>query len=161
MSEIKKNINDAGEYKELITSALFENEKIRNMILGEGEADKWDMISQFKDKVKSHLFVDDTVLKTDTYIFYDIYVPYVTERVKTNKLVMYCICHRDVLDNYVLEGYHGNRADILSKIVEETLLDEKIVGKFGIGKLGIDGVNIYNASRFYGRVIEFSIPNFR
>lgn len=157
-----RQLNDAGMFKEFITSALFENDEIRNMILGkEVSSDKKTQIDVFKKKVHSHLFVDDTVLETDTFIFYDVYIPYANSTIKTNKLIIYCICHRDILDNYTLDGYHGNRVDILSELIEETLYDDEIRKKFGIGELSVEGVNIYNATRFYGRELRFDIPNFR
>ena len=75
--------------------------------------------------------------------------------------MIYAICHRDILEDYVKEGYYGNRADILSEMIEETLLDDSIVKKFGIGDLSLDNVDIYNSVTFYGCIMSFSVRNFR
>ena len=75
---------------------------------------------------------------------------------------MYVIVHRDILDDYYKEGYDGDRADALSQMIENTLInDEETSNSFGIGKLNLDSVNIYNATRFYGCIMNFSVPNFR
>ena len=46
-------------------------------------------------------------------------------------------------------------------MIEETLLDEDIVKEFGIGDLELDNVDIYNSTTFYGRILTFSVNNFR
>jgi hypothetical protein len=46
-------------------------------------------------------------------------------------------------------------------MIEETLLDPEVRNKFGIGEMNLDSVIIYNATRFYGRILTFSVPNFR
>ena len=75
---------------------------------------------------------------------------------------MYLICSRDILENYTKEGYYGNRIDILSQMVENTLINDKDVSQsFGIGKLTLDSVDVYNATRFYGCVLTFNVPTFR
>ena len=76
--------------------------------------------------------------------------------------MVYAICHRDILDDYVLEGYHGNRADILSQLIEEVLINNEEVNKeFGIGPLNLSSVYIYNSRQMYGTQMTFEVPNFR
>lgn len=75
---------------------------------------------------------------------------------------MYAICHRDILENYSKDGYFGNRADILSQMIEDALLnDPDTVKDFGIGDLILKSVDIYNATRFYGTIMTFEVPTFR
>lgn len=75
---------------------------------------------------------------------------------------MYLISHRDTVDeSYDIEGYYGNRVDALTQMVEDALLDESVVNNFGIGKLTLDSIGIYNATRFYGYIMEFIVPTFR
>ena len=75
---------------------------------------------------------------------------------------MYSICHRDILENYSKDGYFGNRADILSQMIEDALLnDPETVKDFGIGDLVLKSVDIYNATRFYGTIMTFEVPTFR
>lgn len=154
---------ELGMYKEKISKALFQNAEIRELILGDTSGMNAAALRKaFKEHVKSHLFIDDTITETTTYIFYDVFCPSLRTNTKQCKIVMYIICHRDILDNYIKDGYYGNRADILTQMVENTLVnDEKIANEFGIGKLTLDSIDIYNSSRLYGRSLTFSVPNYR
>ena len=157
-----KNINDLGLFKEKIHKALFQNDNIKNLILGDmSEMNSAQLTKKFNKHVNSHLFVDETVMDTGTYIYYDVTIPIIHTNTKECKVTLYAICHRDVVDGCYVEGYHGNRTDILSRMIEETLLDPEVRNKFGIGEMNLDSVIIYNATRFYGRILTFSVPNFR
>lgn len=117
---------------------------------------------EFKNHVKSHLFIDDTIEETDSFIYYDVTMPSLEPNIKSCRVIMYAICHRDILDNYYVEGYYGNRADILSEMIEDILInDKKVANSFGIGELTLDSVDIYNSTRFYGCIMTFNVPTFR
>lgn len=154
---------ERGKFKMEIHTALYKNENIRELILGDtnGMSAK-KMRDAFKEHVKSHLFIDDTITETTTYIFYDIALPVLHTNVKTCQVIMYAICHRDILETYSKEGYYGDRADILAQMIEDSLInDEEVANSFGIGKLVLDSVNIYNSNEFYGCVLTFEVPTFR
>lgn len=151
---------ELGVFKTRIQNALFKSDAIRDLILGNTEYTN-DAIKEFRRHVNSHLFVDDTIKDTDTFIFFDVYMPVLRPQTKNIQVIMYAICHRDILEDYSKEGYFGNRADILAELIEETLTDKKIVKEFGIGDLLLDSIDIYNANSFYGRILSFSVPNFR
>lgn len=158
----KLTTKERGKYKMRIAKALLESNNIKDLILGDTSGKKQiEVIKDFKKHVKSHLFIDETIKETETFIFYDIAVPALRPQVKELRLIVYCICHRDILENYEKEDYYGNRADILSQMVEEILIDENIVKQFGIGDLTLDSVNIYNSTTFYGCIMDFSVHNFR
>lgn len=159
----RNHTSELGTFKENITSALFQSNDIRELLLGDtaGMNNK-EIRTAFKEQVKSHLFIDDTITEAKSFIFYDVHFTYMRPNTKTCEVVMYLISHRDILDNYVKEGYHGNRSDILAQMVEDSLINnEDVVDKFGIGKLNLDSVDFYNSNRFYGRIMIFSVPNFR
>lgn len=159
----KNTTAELGMYKENISKALFQNADIRELILGDTSGmSASQMRDAFKEHIKSHLFIDDTITETDSFIFYDVRCPYLDTNVKGCQVIMYVICHRDILDNYIKDGYYGNRADILTQMVEDTLVnDEEVANSFGIGKLTLDSIDIYNATRFYGRTITLNVPTFR
>jgi hypothetical protein len=159
----KKTTKERGLFKQEIHSALYKNENIREILLGDTSGMSTAMVmAEFKKHVKSHLFIEDTITDTGTYIYYDVIMPQLHSNTKDCRVTMYLICHRDILDNgYTKEGYVGDRADILSQMVEETLLDKSVVNNFGIGELTLDSINIYNATRFYGCILTFVVPNFR
>lgn len=159
----KKSTAERGKFKQEITSALYKSADIRELLLGDMSGmSASDRQKLFRKHVKSHLFIDDTIEETDSYIFYDVQLPNLATQIKDCRVVLYAICHRDILDNYAKDGYFGNRADILSQMIEDCLInDEEVANSFGIGKLSLDSVDIYNATRFYGVIMVFNVPDFR
>lgn len=160
----KKTTAERGKFKTEISSALYKNEDIRELLLGDTSGMTPAQIrSAFKDHVKSHLFIDDTIEDAESFIFYDVRFPYIHSQTKTCQVVMYVICHRAILETYHgKDGYYGDRADILAQMIEDTLLNDKeVVNSFGIGELTLDSVEIYNSQKFYGCIMNFSVPNFR
>lgn len=162
LNSATNTLRERGKFKLEIHNALYENEDLRDLILGDTSGMKQSqIIKSFKDHVKSHLFVDDTITETGTFVYYDVVFPYLKEHIKTSQIIVYAICHRDILEDYYNDKYVGNRADILAEIIEDVLLNSDVVNNFGIGNLTLDNVNIYNAARFYGTIMTFSVPNFR
>jgi hypothetical protein len=160
-----KTTKERGQYKQKINAALYKSESIKSLLFDGIDTTGMsasELRELFKKHVKSHLFIDDTIKETDSYIFYDVRMLYMRENIKDIHIVIYAICHRDILDNYTKDGYFGNRADILSEMIEDCLLnDEDVVNSFGIGKLFLDSVDIYNSTRFYGCIMTFNVPDFR
>ena len=158
-----KTTAERGLFKEEIHSALYKNENIRELLLENADGmSAMQIQEEFKKHVKSHLFIDDTIQETGTFIFYDVVFPRLSTNIKDCRVIMYAICHRDVLENYTKEGYYGNRADILTQMIEDTLINDKSVARsFGIGELTLDSLEPYNSTRFYGCMMLFSVPNFR
>lgn len=163
MTTRKKTTAERGKFKQEITSALYKSADIRDLLLGDTSGmSTSDKQKSFRKHVKSHLFIDDTIEETDSFIFYDVRLPDLAAQIKDCQVILYAICHRDILDDYVKEGYFGNRADILSQMIEDCLInDEEVSNSFGIGKLSLDSVDLYNATRFYGVVMIFNVPDFR
>ncbi len=151
---------ELGLFKTRIKNALIKSDEITE-ILNDGIGESSNVIKQFKNHVKDHLFIDETITETSTYIFFDVIIPELRPQIKTLKVIMYVIAHRDILDTYSKEGYYGNRVDILTEIIEEVLTDEEVRREFGIGDLHFDNIDIYNANSYYGRILTLSVPNFR
>lgn len=158
-----KTTAERGKFKKEISTALYKNEDIRELLLGDTKnMSAADIKKKFKEHVKSHLFIDDTITAQESFIFYDIIFPDLHPNIKECQVIMYAICHRDILEDYSKDGYYGDRADALCQMIEDTLInDEEVANSFGIGKLNLDSVSIYNATHFYGSVLYFSVPNFR
>lgn len=153
---------ERGLFKQKINSILFSSENVRKMLFDDIESlSMKEKKAMFLEKVKSHLFIDNTLTDTGTYIFYDVTVPNIRPQLKECAIVMYLICSRDILDNFELDGYYGNRADVLSQIVEETLLNEDNAKQFGIGDLRLMSVDIYNSKNYYGVQMVFNTGCFR
>ena len=163
MAKKRLTTKELGIYKNEISTALYKNENIREILLGDtSKMAPREMMEEFKKHVKSHLFIDETITDADSFIYYDIIVPSLQSNIKQCKVIIYAICHRDIIDDsYIKDGYYGNRADIIEQMIEESLLDEDVVNNFGIGELKLDSIGIYNSTRFYGRIMEYVVPNFR
>lgn len=161
--EREKTTAERGKYKTAISTALYKSENIRELLLGDTSGKSAAKIQdEFKHYVKSHLFIDDTITEAATFIYYDIAIPEIHTQTKNCTLLMYLICDRAILEDYHKEGFYGDRIDILSQMVEDALVcDEETSQKFGIGKLDLDNIGIYNGTRFYGCVLTFIIPTFR
>lgn len=158
-----KNIKERGKFKALLTPAFYESEGICDLLLGEdSNLTGIERLKKFKEHVKSHLFIDETIKETGSYIFYDVTIPFSHSNTKTCEVILYAIVHRDILDDgYSRDGYYGNRADILSEMIEECVASEDIVKKFGIGDITFDSLYIYNSRDYYGSEIHFTSKNFR
>jgi hypothetical protein len=163
MSKRKKTTRERGLFKKEIHQALYKSTDIREMLLGDTSGMKpAEIMSEFKKHVKSHLFIDETVMDAQMFIYYDIVMPSLRSNIKECKVIFYIICHRDFVDyDCAKDGYFGNRVDILTEMVEDALLDEEVVNNFGIGELTLDSISVYNATRFYGCIMEYIVPNFR
>lgn len=158
-----KTLSDRGKFKNEINLALYKNADICELLLGDtSNMSNAEKMKEFKKYVQPHLFIDDTIIETKTFIFYDVIFPSLSTQTKECQVVMFLICSRDILDNYVKEGYFGDRIDALSQMVENALVnDEDTANKFGIGKLSIDSVGIYNSVKMYGCELRFSVPTYR
>lgn len=158
-----KTVSDLGKFKEEIHAALYKNSDIKELIIEDIEnKSRSEILIEFMKHVKSHLFIDDTIEEADSFIYYDVIMPSLHTQTKNCRVIMYIICHRDILDNYYKEGYYGNRADVLAQMVENALInDEQVANSFGIGRINLDGIDLYNSTRFYGRILTFDVPNFR
>lgn len=158
-----KTLMQRGKFKQEIHKALYKDKNIRELLLGDtSNLSTSEVLEKFKNHVKSHLFVEDTVTKADTFIFYDITFPRLSEHIKSCQVIMYLIAERNTIDNYSKDGYIGNKIDILAEMVEDALInDEDVVNNFGIGRLRLNDLIIYNATRFYGCIMTFEVPAFR
>lgn len=163
MAAVHNTLSEKGIFKEEIHSALYKNDGIKELLIGDmsGMSAK-EIRETFKYHVKSHLFVDETIKEADSFIYYDVIFPRLSSQIKDCRVMLFAICHRDMLDNYSKDGYHGNRADILSEmIVDSLVVNEETANSFGIGKLSLDSVDVFNSQRFYGVGMIFNVPNFR
>lgn len=157
-----KSIKERGLFKQNIKNMLFASDDVMRVLVDnfEGLTAKQKR-EKFLESVKSHLFIDDTLTEKGTYIFFDIVVQNIASQTKECKIVMYLVCHRDLLDDFELEGFYGNRADVLSQAVERALLNKENAKQFGIGDLLLSSVDIYNSSNYYGVQMIFDAECFR
>jgi hypothetical protein len=162
MAKVKKDTAERGLFKENIHAALYKSSGIRELLLGDLSGKKTsEIMKEFREHVKSHLFIDDTIMETASFIYYDVIMPRLSSNTKTCQVTLYAICHRDILDDYAKEGYHGNRADVLSQMIEDALINSEVNKDFGIGPMNLVSVYPYNSRQMYGVQMIFEVPNFR
>lgn len=163
MTDKKKTTAERGKFKKIIHAALYKNTDLRDLLLGDTSGKSAKVIrDEFKAHVKSHLFIEDTLKDEASYVFYDVRIPNIHTHVKNCIIIMYAICHRNILEDYEKEGYYGDRSDIMAQMIEDSLINNwDTANEFGIGALNMIDVDIYNSTRFYGSVLTFEIPNFR
>lgn len=155
------NLRQKGEYKSKIAMSLYGNLDLKKVLLDDYTInDKTNCAKDFKNYVKSHLFVDGTVYEPKSYIFYDVIIPDFRAQTKTINIIFYVVCHRDILDNSPqIEGVSGNRADVLAMLVDDALAKN---GKdFGIGLLNLEEALIYNGKDYYGTQLTYTAVDFR
>lgn len=157
-----KSIKERGLFKQIIKNILFTSDDVMKVLLDNCEhLTAKQKREVFLDRVKSHLFIDDTLTEKGTYIFYDIVVPNVAPQIKECNIIMYLVSHRELLDDFGMNGFYGNRADALSQAVEGALLNTRNAKQFGIGDLQLTSVDIYNSSDYYGVQMIFKADCFR
>ena len=155
-------LKERGLFKQRIKNIFFSSNDVMRILVDDYEklTDKQKK-EAFSDSVKSHLFIDNTLTEKGTYIFFDVVIPNFRTQTKECKIVMYLICHRDLLDGFNFKDYSGNRTDILAQVVEECLLNPKNKKQFGIGNLLLSAVDIYNSNNYYGIQMIFDAECFR
>ena len=80
-------ISERGLFKEEIHSALYKNKDIREILLGDTSGmSAREIQDAFKQHVRSHLFIDDTIKETDSFIYYDVVFPEIHPTVKVCKV---------------------------------------------------------------------------
>lgn len=152
-------IKDRGQFKSNIKKCLYKNENLRQLLFDDENINVTPLL--FSERVKSHLFLDDILTEKKSYIFFDVVCPQFSAQIKDMKIVMYVICHRDILDEYPQrEGYYGNRADALSQAVEKALITDS-AKEFGIGDLQLESVDLYNGKEYYGTQLIFDVSTIR
>lgn len=152
-----------GKFKQQIKNMLFANKDLVDEVLLKDSIgmNNKEKVNEFNKVVKSHLFIDDTLTEQSSFIFFDVICPEIETTTQEVKVLLFAICHRDILDNYNKDGYFGNRADILSQIVEDTLLSEENAKQFGIGTLLLDRIDVYNSKEYYGVQMLFDAAGLR
>lgn len=157
------NLRQLGNYKSKIFTSLYKCTDLKKVLLDNYELDeKTNCTKEFKEHVKSHLFIEDTLHDCGSYIFFDTIIPDMRTNTKEVQILMTVVTHRDILDEAVeLEDVTGNRADILAMLVEDALTNKETAAQFGIGDLEFANTSIYNGNKYYGRVITWSAVDFK
>lgn len=162
-------LKELGEYKNNLRSIFANDDKICRLLLGENfESMDFNFDNEFDKYVVQHLFIANTIMDTKSYIMFESYVSSTYGSTKTMKVIIQTICHKDIVKyDEKPDGYPGLRYDVLAQYIEELLCPpdkqkrNDIIKKFGIGSFELMGVDIFQTEKYIGRILTFTVPDFR
>lgn len=160
----KKTLKERGEFKATIYNILIKDPRIQKIVLNDlyDSLNEKERIKKMRDFVFTHLFVNDTIKEVGTFIYFDIYFPRMRDQIKTCKITMYAMTHRDLLDTYHDPDMIGNRADCLAEYIEDVLVnDPENKYEFGIGTIVLESALYVNTANLYGTEFLFDVRTFR
>ena len=149
-------LKDIGIYKDIIISNLISDD-ILELLLGKNYTEK-QAANVVYSQIFPFLYTEDVQTETKSYIGIDIVPEESTRKVKNMTLVIWAYCHKDIM-RYSKTGYRGNRADILSDMIDRKIRN---LDNLGIGLLEFKKAPYFMPqTKFYGRQITYSIPDFK
>lgn len=162
-------LKELGAYKDRLRSIFVNNDNICKLLLGQNYANaEYDLDDELNKYVIPHLFIDGTITTTESYIMYETYCKGTYGQTKTMQIVIQAICNKDkTVYREKPKGYSGLRYDVLAEFIEELLCptdreeQNKIMKKFGIGNLELKSADIFLTTKFIGRTLIFTVPDFR
>lgn len=162
-------LKELGDYKNRLRSIFVNDDKICKLLLGQDyENAEYDLDDELDKYIIPHPYISDTITTQNSYIMFETYMPKSYGKIKTMKIVIQAICHKDIVEYKEKPvGYPGLRYDVLAEFIEELLCPEdenerkKIIKKFGIGTLELEPVDIFLTNDFIGRTLTFTVPDFR
>ena len=157
------NLRQKGEYKSKIFTSLYKSRYLLRVLLNDYSIDEHtNCAKDFKEHVKSHLFVDGTVYDCASYVFFDVVIPNMRSQTKTLQIIMYVVCHRDILDEPTqIEGVSGNKADVMAMLVDDALSNKEVRKEFGIGDLTLEESIVYSGKDYYGTQLIYTAVDFK
>ena len=150
------NLFELGRYKQTLLEKIHKSKDIIDAILPSGYS-PYDVTDLLKEHLFSFLFVEGTQKEEKSYICLDTRVPRVIDHTyKDVQIIIQVIAHKNILD-YEKIGYLGNRVDIVSDMVDRLINNSDL---FGSTRLQLNGVEIYNTEKYYGKTLMYSCVDF-
>jgi len=158
-------VKDIGHYKNIINKALYADDNLRVALLGKNYKTELTtesaVIKSLHEHIKSHLFIDEPILKTFSYVMYDVVIPTSYDKIQTMQLVVYVFCDKDCIDNLNVKNYEGNRNDIICEIVDGILTRNDLRRTYGIGNLELSKLDLFERQQTVaGKILTYAVPNF-
>lgn len=116
-------LKELGKYKDNLSSILLGDEYILRFLLEDtsGKSDEAIAI-EAKKYIHPHLYMEPAEAEPACYIFLETAVTKTTSTMKTMKIVIQPVCHKDILTvQNSSAGYYGTRYDLLAERIEELL----------------------------------------
>ena len=162
-------LKELGKYKDNLGSILLGDEYILHFLLGDtsGKSDE-AIAAEAQKHIQPHLYMEPTEAEPACYIFLETAVTKTTSTMKTMKIVIQPVCHKDILTvQNSSAGYYGTRYDLLAERIEELLYpsDKTLLRQrqkeFGIGLPELQSVETFTGGLWIGRTMTYLVPDFR
>lgn len=162
-------LKELGDYKNRLRSIFVNSDNICKLLLGKDyENAEYDLDDELDKYIIPHLYVPDIITTQNSYIMFDTFMPRSHGKIKTMKIAIQAICHKDIVKyEKKPKGYPGLRYDVLAQFIEELLCpkdeeaNKSIIKKFGIGSMELELVDVFLDKNFIGRTLTFTVPDFR
>ena len=154
----RSSLKDIGLYKRRLAEAFLGSEAICRALM-DSRYSQEAASSLMYAQIFPWLSLDEEETAVLPFLLFDVDVKEgYSSTVKQLCITVEACCHKDCMD-YALEGFAGNRADILADLAERAI---RGCESFGIGCLHLDS-STHKAyhGKYYGRQIVFSVPDFR
>ena len=151
---------DLAYIKATVISRLLKSDEFTKVMLRKEDftdAERYDM--EYK-QVFDYPYVDGTQEEVMPFVCVETVCRGTNRTVKSMNLYIWIFVHRNCMKmDKTCTSYGGNRADVLTDIIERLLRDSD---DLGIGKPSLDNID-YTApqSSYYGRELKYSIPDFK
>lgn len=152
-------LKDIGICKQRLLTGFLNNSDICELLINKKNYTEEDVDNLLYTQIFPYLYIDEAQKETLMYLCCDVDIPRIpTGTIKDVQIIVWVYCHKDIM-KYAKRGYQGTRADILADMVERQVRDSY---DFGIGKPQLVSVtNFRQYSKFYGRQLIFTIPEFK
>ena len=156
-------LKEIGKYKETLQSLLKNDDKVCRLLLGDNyENEDYDLDEELEKYLLPHLYVPGTINEKRSYVLFEASMPKAGHSIKTMRVTVQAICHKDIIKYKKPKGYFGYRYDVLSQYIEELLCEDEDNGrKFGIGIPLSGNVGDFLTNDYIGHVITFEMKDFR
>lgn len=162
-------LKELGKYKNNLSSIFTDDETLSGLLLKDSSGISDEVIAaEAKKYILPHLYMEPTEAEPACYIFLETDVTKATSTMKTMKIVIQPVCHRDILTvQNSSADYYGTRYDMLAHRIEELICPaDKALARqrqkdFGIGFPELQSVETFTSGLWIGRTLTYLLPDFR
>ena len=156
----KSVARDLAFVKSKVISRLLESDEFAKVMLRKDDFTDDEKNDMEYKQVFDYPYVDGTQEEVMPFVCVETVCRGTNRTVKSMDLYIWIFVHRDCMQmESNVKSYMGNRADVLTDIIERLLRDSD---DLGIGKPSLDDISYtVPQSSYYGRQLKYSIPDFK
>lgn len=152
------SIIDLTKYKEIIISKITQSQDIKNIILSANGSEGLPNEPLLYSNIFPYLHTPGTQTDLKTYICVDCIVSkIINPSIKEIKVIINVFSHKDTI-KYSDTDISKTKPDIISNMLDTLLNSSR---EFGIGKLSLESVDLYNLQNvYYGKILTYKCAEF-